>query len=48
VLILQVPFQSFQLLGAFCVIVMVLILSQKPDEGKQKLKLVHAKKENIQ
>ncbi|PGH79836.1 EamA family transporter [Bacillus thuringiensis] len=48
VLILHVPFQSFQLLGAFCVIVMVLILSQKPDEGKQKLKLVHAKKENIQ
>ena len=44
VLILQVPFQSFQLLGAFCVIVMVLILSQKPDEGKQKLKLVHAKR----
>ncbi|MEC2507287.1 DMT family transporter [Bacillus cereus] len=48
VLILHVQFQSFQLLGAFCVIVMVLILSQKPDEGKQKLKLVHAKKENIQ
>ena len=23
---------------------MVLILSQKPDEGKQKLKLVHAKR----
>ena len=44
VLILHVPFQSFQLLGAFCVIVMVLILSQKPDEGKQKLKLVHAKR----
>ena len=33
VLILHVPFQSFQLLGALCVIVMVLILSQKPDEG---------------
>ena len=43
VLILHVPFQSFQLLGAFCVIVMVLILSQKPDEGNQ-LKLVHEKK----
>ena len=28
VLILHVPFQSFQLLGALCVIVMVLILSQ--------------------
>ncbi|MRA69868.1 EamA family transporter, partial [Bacillus thuringiensis] len=45
---LHVPFQSFQLLGAFCVIVMVLILGQKPDEGKQKLKLVYTKKENIQ
>ncbi|GLV63773.1 transporter [Bacillus mycoides] len=48
VLILHVPFQSFQLLGAFCVIVMVLILSQKPDEGKPKLKLMSRKKQNIQ
>lgn len=47
VLILHVPFQSFQLLGAFCVIVMVLILSQKPDEGKPKLKLM-SRKQNIQ
>ncbi|EOP42042.1 DMT family transporter [Bacillus cereus] len=48
VLILHVPFQSFQLLGAFCVIVMVLILSQKPDKGKPKLKLVNTKKKHIQ
>ncbi|KFN03963.1 eamA-like transporter family protein [Bacillus clarus] len=45
VLILHVP---FQLLGAFCVIVMVLVLSQKPDEGKTKLKFVNGKKQNIQ
>ncbi|ABS21733.1 DMT family transporter [Bacillus cytotoxicus] len=44
VLILHVPFQSFQLLGAICVIVMVLLLSQKPDEGKPKLRLVQTKK----
>ena len=34
----------FSVIRRFCVIVMVLILSQKPDEGKQKLKLVHAKR----
>jgi hypothetical protein len=45
---LHVPFQSFQLLGAFCVIVMVLILGQKPDEEKPKLKLVNTKKKHIQ
>ena len=33
VLILHVPFQSFQLLGALCVIVMVLILSQNRMKG---------------
>ena len=38
----------FSIIRRFCVIIMVLILSQKPDEGKSKLKLVHAKKENIQ
>ncbi len=48
VLILHVPFQPFQLLGAFCVIVMVLILSRKPDEEKPKLKIVTEKKKNIQ
>lgn len=47
ILILHVPFQSFQLLGALCVIVMVLVLSQKPDEGKPKLRLVETKKQNI-
>ncbi|KEK24668.1 DMT family transporter [Bacillus gaemokensis] len=47
ILILHVPFQSFQLLGALCVIVMVLVLSQKPDEGKPKLRLVDTKKQNI-
>ncbi|MBO1578549.1 DMT family transporter [Bacillus sp. XF8] len=47
IFILHVPFQSFQLLGALCVIVMVLVLSQKPDEGKPKLRLVDTKKQNI-
>lgn len=47
ILILHVPFQSFQLLGALCVIVMVLVLSQKPDEGKPNLRLVETKKQNI-
>lgn len=47
ILILHVPFQSFQLLGALCVIVMVLVLSQKPDEGKPTLRLVETKKQNI-
>lgn len=47
ILILHVPFQSFQLLGALCVIVMVLVLSQKPDEGKPKLRIVETKKQNI-
>ncbi|HEK9102479.1 EamA family transporter [Bacillus pfraonensis] len=47
ILILHVPLQSFQLLGALCVIVMVLVLSQKPDEGKPKLQLVETKKQNI-
>ncbi|MBC6972523.1 EamA family transporter [Bacillus sp. Xin] len=47
ILILHVPFQSFQLLGALCVIVMVLVLSQKPDERKPKLRLVETKKQNI-
>ncbi|MCI0764123.1 EamA family transporter [Bacillus sp. TL12] len=47
ILILHVPFQSFQLFGALCVIVMVLVLSQKPDEGKPKLQLVETKKQNI-
>ncbi|WP_459501396.1 DMT family transporter [Bacillus sp. C1] len=47
ILILHVPFQSFQLLGALCVIVMVLVLSQKPDEGKAKLRLLETKQQNI-
>ncbi|MCR8858991.1 EamA family transporter [Bacillus pseudomycoides] len=47
ILILHVPFQSFQFLGALCIIVMVLVLSQKPDEGKPKLRLAVTKKQNI-
>ncbi|PED09561.1 DMT family transporter [Bacillus pseudomycoides] len=47
ILILHVPFQSFQFLGALCIIVMVLVLSQKPDEGKPKLRLAVRKKQNI-
>ncbi|MGG3519876.1 EamA family transporter [Bacillus pseudomycoides] len=47
ILILHVPFQSFQFLGALCIIVMVLVLSQKPDEGKPKLRLAITKKQNI-
>ncbi|PFZ04442.1 EamA family transporter [Bacillus pseudomycoides] len=43
ILILHVPFQSFQFLGALCIIVMVLVLSQKPDEGKPKLRLAVTK-----
>ncbi|WP_026591743.1 DMT family transporter [Bacillus sp. UNC437CL72CviS29] len=47
VLILHVPFQSFQLLGALCVIAMVLVLSKKPDERKPKLQFVDTRKQNI-
>lgn len=48
VLILHVPFQFIQLFGALCVIVMVLLLSQKPDETERKLRLVDTKEQNIQ
>ena len=47
VLILHVPFQSFQLLGLLCHCNGA-YLKPKPDEGKPELKLVHEKKENIQ